>query len=140
MFSNDVREFGGERTFKLRKKPRVNMYKKPQINGTYVYFYRGGNIEVRVCKKLVALFRKKIRRRKFKLKFMAEINYTVTSKGSSSRMGKGKGALDTHNIRLPTNKLFMIVTGLDHHRLLFFFKNFYRSTRIRFIVIKKKIY
>lgn len=138
MFSHSLRKNFGKRNFKFRCAPKVSHYSRPKVSGTYIYYPSGGNLELFVYRRVIRSFRRRSRRRRYKLLFRFLPNYTITSKGQNSRMGKGKGKIVRASIQFRTNKLFMIVRGLSYYRILFFFKRFYKTTGIRFLAFRVK--
>jgi len=136
MFSKKKTDSRSIRHQKFRKNPKVDLYSKPSYTGSHVFYPRGGNMELLVYKKIIKTFRKRVKKYKYKLMFNFRAVHIITSKGQNARMGKGKGKASRPSLNLNTNKLFLTVQGLSHHRVCFFFKNFYKQTGVRFLVFK----
>lgn len=136
MFSKKKTDSRSIRHQKFRKSPKIDSYKNVGHTGSQVFYPRGGNMELLIYKKIIKTFRKRVKKYKYKLIFRFKATCIITSKGQNARMGKGKGKASRPALNLNTNKVFLTVCGLSHHRVCFFFKNFYKQTGIRFLVFK----
>jgi len=126
--------------FKRRSTPKTTFNTNKMYVRTHVYYPSGGRVELWVYKRILRVFRRRSRRRRYTLNFLFRPNYIHSRKSKNSRMGKGKGKFSRLTLNLPANKLFMTVTGLSHQRVVLFFAKIHQNTRYRFAVRLNKKY
>ena len=139
MFSKK-KEVKAPSRFKRRKCPKLAWNNLPLNRRTYVFYGPGGNFELPIMRIIIKTFRRRSRRRGYRLNFFFKPNYFIFRKGKNARMGKGKGRFKRLSLNLRKNKLFMAISGLSHTRVLIFFKNISRKTNLRFVVSRNRYF
>jgi penicillin-binding protein-related factor A (putative recombinase) len=140
MFYTKITDKKKLRKFKKRSEPRLDFKKVPHNRRTYIYYPSGGNIELVIYKYIIKAFRRRSRRKRYKLNFFFKPNYVITKKSKNARMGKGKGKFRRFSLKLSKNKFFMAISGLSHHRIVIFFKKIKKTSGLYFLVTKNRDY
>jgi len=140
MFYTKITDKKKLRKFKKRSEPGLDFKTPPYNRRTYVYYPSGGNMELIIYKYIIKAFRRKSRRRRYKLNFFIKPNYIITKKSKNARMGKGKGKFRRFSLKLRKNKLFMAINGLSHYRIVRFFKKIKQTVGLNFTVSRNRAY
>jgi ribosomal protein L16/L10AE len=116
---------------KGRRAPRTYTKGIRKTHYNYIYIRRGGLTELRLHKLILRKFRRRSRRRRFKVLFFFLPNYSYTKKGVNSRMGKGKGKFQRLLASLKTYQPLVAFRGIAFERILFFVKRVWLANNIR---------
>lgn len=91
MFFNKIGNRKKLKKLKKRSSPGCNSESKARTHFHFLYTLVGGLHEMRLHKIIIRKFRRRTRRRRFKIIFFFLPNYSYSRKSTNSRMGKGKG-------------------------------------------------
>ena len=139
MFYNKVTNRKTLRKFKKRGLPSMDSDYKVKKGFTYVWLPKGGNIELAFYKRILRRFRRRVRRRKYKVLFRFLPNYSYTRKIKNSRMGKGKGRFSRLALKLTAFKVIMIIKGLSHRRVECFLKKLRSAFKFNFLISNSRL-
>lgn len=124
MFFNKVSNKKKLKKFKQRRAPRTYTLGTRKTHYSYIYAKCGGLAELRLHKLILRKFRRRAKRRKFKMIFFFLPNYSYSKKSTNARMGKGKGKFRRLLARLKTHQPLVALRGIAFTRVLLFIKKF----------------
>lgn len=122
MFYNNVSNKKKLKKFKNRRMPKTYVSGMKKTHYHYIYAKIGGLLELRIHKLILRKFRRRSKRRRFKIIFFFLPNYSFSKKSTNSRMGKGKGKFRRLLAFLKTKQPMVAFRGIAFTRILFFIK------------------
>jgi hypothetical protein len=136
VFYNTVSNKKKLKKFKNRRAPQVWSSGIKKTHYHYIYTKVGGLLELRIHKLILRKFRRRSKRRRFKIIFFFLPNYSFSKKSTNSRMGKGKGKFRRLLSLLKTKQPLVAFRGIAFARILFFIKRIWLSNNVRLIAAK----
>lgn len=137
MFYTKVTNKKKLKKFKERTRPTMRLKQETLRNKNYLYFAKGGLLELRLYKLIIRRFRRKLRRKRYKLNFFFLPNYAKTRKSKNARMGKGKGKFQRYLAQLRSYHTVAIIQGFGYRRLVQFFRRVMRYNRDSLVVSRR---
>lgn len=124
------------RKFKQRTTPRIHTSNLTKLGYSVIFFKSGGVSELRVHKAILRKFRRRAKRRRFKIMFFFFPNYSYSKKSTNARMGKGKGKVRRLLAKVKTTQPLVAIRGIAFHRILQFLKKYWRNNNVRLLAAK----
>lgn len=138
MFYNKVSNRKKLRKFKKRTYPRPQVCSMRKTHKAYIYHRVGGLMELRVHKLILRKFRRRAKRRKFRVTFFFLPNYSYSKKSTNSRMGKGKGKVRRLMALVRTCQPLVSFRGISFARILRFTRKVWRTDHVELLAAKSQ--
>jgi ribosomal protein L16/L10AE len=112
------------RKFKKRSIPGIHTKSFSKLLYSVIYYKSGGVTELRLHKAILRKFRRRAKRRRFKIIFFFFPNYSYSKKSTNARMGKGKGKVRRLLALVRTTQPLVAIRGFGFRRILQFVKKY----------------